>query len=72
MEYVELDKSAFDIFMKLLDRSNISCHYCNVMINKDNFGLIQSNRNVCNNILCLYHHVQDEEELKKQKSGDKK
>ena len=53
MEYIKIDKESIDDLLDIFNMKDIKCKFCNVKINKNNFGLINKNVQACNDKVCI-------------------
>lgn len=62
MDFIKLEKSAFDGIMELLSFKDLKCSFCDEKLTKNNFGLISKDIFSCSNILCLVQAINKIEE----------
>ena len=62
IERIILGKSAYKFVIgEVLGLKNLHCKFCKVRITKNNFGWIEKDNYVCNNIVCLIQKVNEQE-----------
>jgi len=62
MKYITLSKEAFPEVVKMLESENLVCKFCGIGITAENFGYIGWDVHACNNIFCLMHAIDEEEQ----------
>jgi hypothetical protein len=63
MEEIQIDKNTFDWLREDVLKGEIkdTCKFCGVKVTRDNFGYIAKGTTCCNNFICLFEALKEEE-----------